>query len=76
LPRKLLIETSMEPLTVTDWEFKDAIIGSQNKDVASRVDDCRADLTVLQVSLHQTECFNIKRVIEIIGDIRPDVLAL
>jgi hypothetical protein len=66
----------MEPLTVTDRQFKNAIISSQNEDVASRVDDCRANLTVLQVSLHLLKRLSIERMIEIIGDICPYVLAL
>jgi|SRR5580704_823726 hypothetical protein len=72
----LLVETGMQSFTEAKWQFKDAIVCSQNEDVARGVEDRRAYLAMRQMLFYLREQVGIKCSIQITRDVRPDVFAL
>lgn len=66
----------MQPFAETERQFKGALIRGQDQDVARRIENGRADFAVFQVLLHLFLYLFGKRVIQIAGDVVPDVLAI
>jgi hypothetical protein len=66
----------VETFAVAEWKLEDAVVGSEDEDVASGVEDGGADLTVLEVTLHIGACGFVESVIEIAGDLVPNVAAI
>src|ERR1700679_766131 len=66
----------MEALAVTEGELVDAVVGGEDEDVARGVQDGRADLADLEMLLDGGQHFGVEGVVEIAGDLLPDVFAL
>src|SRR5215469_14404210 len=66
----------MEAFAIAERELEDAIIGSEDKDVTSGVQYGRTDLTVGEVVFDVGAHRGVEGVIEIAGDLVPDVTAV
>jgi hypothetical protein len=66
----------VKSLAVAEWKLEDAVIGGKDEDVACGVEDSGADFAVLEMALHIGACGFIEGVIEIAGDLVPDVTAV
>jgi hypothetical protein len=68
-------EAGVEAFAVAYREFEGAIVGSEDEDVAGGIEDGGADLAVLEVQLDFAEEQRIELVIEILGDVFPNIFA-
>jgi hypothetical protein len=66
----------MQPLAVANRQFEDAVVRYEDKDIAGGIEDSRADFAMLEVFLHTVPRLRVERVIQIAGDVVPDMLAL
>jgi hypothetical protein len=66
----------VKTLAVAEWKLEDAVIGSEDEDIARGVEDGGADLAMLEVALHVGAYGFVERVVEIAGDLVPDVAAV
>ena len=65
----------METIAETDGKLEDTIVCSKNKDVACGIENCRTYLAMFQVPLHQFSYFEGQRIVQIAGDVVPNVFA-
>src|SRR5215472_13829293 len=66
----------MQTLTEANGQFKNAVIGGQDDDIASRVQYRRADLAVIEVVLHGPPGLFGYSPIQIFGDVVPNMFAI
>jgi hypothetical protein len=66
----------VEALAVAEGKLEDAVIGGEDEDVARGVENGGADLAVFEVAFHVGASGFIKRVVEIAGNLVPDVAAV
>ena len=66
----------METLAIAEWELEDAIVRSEDEDVARGIEDGRANLAVGEVALDVCACGFVECVVQIAGDLVPDVTAI
>ena len=66
----------MEALAVAKWQLEDAVVCGEDENVARGVEDGGADLAVLEMMLHVGACGFVEGVIQITGDLVPDVAAV
>jgi hypothetical protein len=65
----------VEAFAVADGEFEGAIVGGEDEDVASGIEDGGTNFTVLEVQFDFAEEQRIELVIEIFRDVFPDLFA-
>jgi hypothetical protein len=65
----------VEAFAVADGEFEGAIVGGEDEDVASGIEDGGTDLAVLEVQFDFAEEHRVELVIEIFRDVFPDLFA-
>jgi hypothetical protein len=65
----------MQPVAEAHRQLKHAIICSQHQNVARGIEDGRADLAVLQMLLDLLFRLRRQRIIQIIGDVVPNMFA-
>ncbi len=70
------INALVKALAESHRQFKDPIVGSQDDDVARRVQYRRANLTVVKVLLHRDTYLLGKRSVDKIRDVVPNMLAV
>jgi hypothetical protein len=66
----------MEALAETNRQLKHTIIGSQDDDVSRGIQNRRANFAVFEVLLNHCARFFRQCLIEIFGDVVPDVFAI
>src|SRR3984885_9311847 len=66
----------METIAETDGKLEDTIVCSKNKDVACGIENCRTYLAVFQMPLHHFSHFGRQGIVQITGDVVPNVFAL
>jgi hypothetical protein len=66
----------VEALAVAEWKLEDAVIGGEDEDVACGIEDGGADFAVLEVALHVGACGFVEGIVQIAGDLVPDVAAV
>ena len=66
----------MEALAEADWEFEGAVVGGENDDVAGGIENGRADFAVLEVAFNVGAEFDRDTVVNVVGDVSPDVFAV
>ena len=69
-------QSRVKPIAEASGKLEHTLIGRQNQDIARGIENGRADLTIFQVPLHHFSGFRRKRIVEIIGDVVPNVLAI
>ena len=72
----LFLDPCMQAFAIAHWQLEDALIGGENEDVPSGVEDGGANLAVLEMLLHELAHFGRQGVIEEFGDAIPDVFAV
>jgi hypothetical protein len=70
-----LAEAGVQAFAVAYREFEGPVIGGEDEDVAGGIEDGGADFAVLEVQLDFTEKQRVELVIEILGDMFPNVFA-
>src|SRR5579862_2150456 len=66
----------METLAEVDRQLEYTIIGSEDDDVACRIDDRGTDFTVRQVAFDISADLRVERAVDVFGDVLPDVAAV
>jgi hypothetical protein len=66
----------MKALAVAEGKLEDAIIGCKDEDIACGVEDCGADLAVFKMALDIGAGGSVEGIVEIAGDLVPDVTAI
>jgi len=66
----------VQTFAVADWKLEDTIICCEDENVARGVEDRRADLAVRKMLFDIDACLRIQGVVEIAGDVVPDVAAV
>jgi hypothetical protein len=66
----------VEALAITDREFEDAVVCGEDEDVTRGVEDSGADLAVREMFFNVGAGLGVERVIEIAGDVVPDMAAV
>lgn len=69
-------EAGVEAFSVAYGEFVGAVIGSEDEDVASGIENGRAHFAAFEMLLDGGEQIGIELMIQILGDVFPDVFAL
>jgi hypothetical protein len=69
-------EARVETFAVAEGKLEDAIVGGEDEDVARGVEDCGADLAVSKMLFNTGERFGVERVVDIAGDVVPDMAAV
>jgi hypothetical protein len=70
-----LVEVGMQAPAEVEGQFEDAIVCHENNDVPCGVDDGRADLAVGQMAFDIRANLGIQRVVNVFGDLVPNVAA-
>jgi hypothetical protein len=66
----------MKAIAETDGELEHTIVRSKDKNVTSRIENCRAYFAVFQMLLNQFSCFGRQGIVQIAGDVVPNMFAL
>jgi hypothetical protein len=66
----------VKAIAETDGELEDTIVSSKDQNVTCGVENCRAYLAVFQMPLNQFSCFGRQGIVQIAGDVVPNMFAL
>jgi len=66
----------MKPLTETQWQFEDSFVSREDQNISSGIQNRRANLTVFQMFLNFVSFRMLKVIVEITGDVIPDMFAI
>ena len=66
----------MQPFAKAKRQLKHPLVRSKNQDIPRRIQDRRTDFAMLQVPLHLFQNIRWKGLVQIAGDVRPNMLAL
>ena len=72
----LLIETCMKSLTETQWQLEDSFVSCQDQNISSGIQNCRANLAMLQMFLDFVQFRSFQATVEVARDVLPDVFAI
>ena len=70
-----LAEAGVQAFGVANGEFEGAIVAGEDEDVAGGIEDGGADPAVPEVQLEFAEKQRVELVIEILGDMFPNIFA-
>ena len=66
----------MQSLAVSERQFEYALVGGEDENVVGGIENGGTDFAVLEVLLHDCAHFRREIVVEKLGDVIPDVLAV
>jgi hypothetical protein len=66
----------VKAIAETDGELEDTIVSSKDKNVTRGIENCGAYLAVFEMPLNQFLCFGRQGIVEISGDVVPNMFAL
>jgi hypothetical protein len=66
----------VEAFAITEGQLEDAIVSREDEDVSRGIEHCRADFAVFEVVLDVGARLDGKGVVQIAGDIVPDMAAV
>jgi hypothetical protein len=72
----LFFETRMKPLAEPKWKLEDPLIRGKDQNIPRGIQDGRTNLAVLQVFLYLLEHVRREAMVQVAGDVLPNMFAL
>jgi hypothetical protein len=66
----------VKAIAETDGELEDTIVRGKDKNITGGIENCRAYLAVFQMPLNQFSCFGRQGIVQVAGDVVPNMFAL